>query len=164
MIAQLAVGFVVFALVLALFALYSEYLRKKDKEKEGFEAVPQSAFVAQVTPGGADETSALSPGGAMDPATEKLIESAALPAMSATEAERNWGVLTSERCYRADVGESLKKTRNFLQRTNNYQRMHPDSCSAPNHEMIGTFYSPMEGVGRYPASGANYPPSVYPCA
>lgn len=163
MLAQLAVGFVIFALVLTVFALYSDFLRTNTKSTEGFEAVPQSAFLPKVTPGGAEETSKLSPGGAMDPATEKLIESAGLPAMSATEAERNWGVLTSERCYRADVGESLKKTRNFLQRTNNYQRVHPDSCSAPNHEMIGTFYSPMEGVGRYPASGANYPASVYPC-
>lgn len=88
---------------------------------------------------------------------EKLLLSERLVPMTAEEADQNWGKLTSERCYRSDMGEVLKPTRNFLQRTNNYQRSHPDSCSAPNHEMIGTFYRPHEGVGATPASGLPYP-------
>lgn len=89
--------------------------------------------------------------------TEKLLTSDRLVPMGAEEADAAWGKLTSERCYRTDMGEVLKPTRNFLQRTNNYQRSHPDSCSAPNHEMIGTFYRPHEGVGATPATGLPYP-------
>jgi hypothetical protein len=89
--------------------------------------------------------------------TEKLVASATLVPMTAQEANDAWGTMTSERCYRSDVGEPLKKTRNFLQRTNNYPRSHPDSCSAPNHEFVGTFYKPHEGVGATPATGQPMP-------
>ena len=154
MLLQLLFGFGVSAVVLAMFSLYSGYLRT-----EGFLNVPNSLFVSNVTPGGTDESSVLSPGSAMN--GEKLLET--LPAMSNEEAERNWAQMTSERCYRSDIGESLKKTRNLLQRTNNYKREHPDSCSAPNHEFVGTFYTPFEGVGRNPAMGTNYPPSTQAC-
>ena len=119
--------------------------------------------LATITPGGSEEISRLSPGGAADPATEKLVESVELPAMGFTEAISNWGSMTSEQCFKTDLGESLKPTRNFLQRTNNYQRQHPDSCSAYYHEMIGTFYKPFDGVGRTPAAGDNYPPSTARC-
>lgn len=88
---------------------------------------------------------------------EKLITSDRLIPMDAEEAMMAWGKLTSERCFRSDMGESLKKTRNYLQRTNNYQHSHPDSCSAPKHELIGTFYRPHEGIGATPASGLPYP-------
>lgn len=122
--------------------------------------VSPSLFVAKVAPGGADEASDLTPGGAYDPTTEKIIESAALPTMSVGEAESNWGRMTSQACYKKDIGESLKLTRNYLQRTNNYARAHPDSCSAPNHEFVGTFYKPFDGVGRTPSCGTDYPPST----
>ncbi len=88
---------------------------------------------------------------------EKLIASDRLIPMGSDEAEMAWGKLTSEKCYRSDMAVPLQKTGNFLQRTNNYPRTHPDSCSAPNHEMIGTFYRPHEGVGATPASGLPYP-------
>ena len=125
---------------------------------EGFESlnVPESLFVAKVVPGGADETSRLSPGAAMNATTEKLVSDFVQPA-TVGEAESRWATVTSERCYRSDIGESLKKTRNFLQRTNNYARSHPDSCSAPNHEFVGTFYNPYDGVGMKPGSGLPYP-------
>lgn len=89
--------------------------------------------------------------------TEKLLASDRLVPQTAEEADQNWSKLTSERCYRSDMGEALKPTRNFLQRTNNYQRSHPDSCSALNHEFIGTFYRPHEGVGATPKTGLPYP-------
>jgi hypothetical protein len=98
--------------------------------------------------------------------TEKLVVSERLMPMGAEEANMAWGKLTSERCFRSDMAEELKKTRNFLQRTNNYQHSHPDSCSAPNHEFIGTFYRPHEGIGAVPASGLPYPrgaTDVLPC-
>jgi hypothetical protein len=87
--------------------------------------------------------------------TEKLLASDRLKPMGADDAA--WGKFTSEKCYRSDMGEVLKPTRNFLQRTNNYPRSHPDSCSAPNHEFIGTFYQPHEGVGATPATGLPMP-------
>ena len=154
-----AILLTVFVVGVVLLRLYNSYTT------EGFldayaATVPAGAFVPKVAPGPFDEGSALSPGLAMNPANEKLVESAALPAMGTKEAEANWGALTSEKCFRADIGEALKPTRNFLQRTNNYQRAHPDSCSAPNHEFIGTFYTPFEGVGRYPSTGMNFPPST----
>ncbi len=89
--------------------------------------------------------------------TEMLLTSDRLIPMSAEESDAAWGRMTSERCYRSDMGEVLKPTRNFLQRTNNYPRSHPDSCSAPNHEFVGTFYRPHEGVGATPAKGLPYP-------
>jgi hypothetical protein len=90
-------------------------------------------------------------------ATYKLIASERLVPMTAEEGVENWSRMTSERCFRYDMAEPLRKVRNFLQRTNNYSRSHPDSCSAPNHEMIGTFYRPHEGVGAQPAAGDKMP-------
>lgn len=91
---------------------------------------------------------------------EKIVASATLVPQTTEEAESNWDRMTSERCFRSDVGEALKKTRNYLQRTNNYPRSHPDDCSAPNHEFVGTFYRPHEGVGATPASGLPFPAFV----
>jgi hypothetical protein len=147
-----------FFAVAALVLLYAY----RSYRLEGFADlnVSPSLFKASVAPGGSEEELALSPGPAMSESTEKIIESAGLPAMSTAEAEANWGSMTSQTCYKSDIGESLKLTRNFLQRTNNYIHSHPDSCSAPNHEFVGTFYKPFDGVGRNPASGANYPPST----
>jgi hypothetical protein len=161
MIVQLAVGFVAFAIILFLYTMFGRYIRSK--WIEGFhngDTVSQSAFVSKVTPGAADESSRLSPGAAFDTNTETIIENAKLKAMPLQQARANWGEMTSETCYRSDIGESLKKTRNYLQRTNNYQRSHPDSCSAPNHEFVGTFYTPFDGVGRTPDSGGDYPSST----
>jgi hypothetical protein len=92
--------------------------------------------------------------------TEKLVASSTLIPQTEAEAVSNWSNMTSERCYRRDVGETLKKTRNYLQRTNNYQHTYPDSCSAPNHEFVGTFYRPHEGIGSAPKTGLPLPPST----
>jgi hypothetical protein len=92
--------------------------------------------------------------------TEKIVASSTLIPQTTSEAESNWDRMTSEKCFRSDVGETLKKTRNYLQRTNNYPRSHPDDCSAPNHEFVGTFYRPHDGVGATPASGVPFPAFV----
>ena len=164
----IVLGFAAFAVVLCVFALASSYLRQRLQhhgQPEGFlgSLVPESFFIPKVAPGGFEEASPLTPGPAMNSTTEQIIQAPGLPAMTAEEARSHWGELSSERCYRADIGESLKKTRNFLQRTNNYQRSHPDDCSAPNHEFIGTFYKPVDGVGRYPDAGTDAPPSTARC-
>lgn len=164
MLFELTLGFTLFAAVLLI--LYILFSRSTAAAAEGFhngDNVPQSLFVPQITPGAAEEASRMSPGAAFDTTTETIIENAKLKAMSLQQARENWGEMTSEKCYRSDIGESLKKTRNYLQRTNNYMHSHPDSCSAPNHEFVGTFYTPFDGVGRTPESGGDYPPSTQYC-
>lgn len=146
---SIAIGVSVFFLLALLFVTGA-----LSPTKEGFDAVPIQAFQPTTTPVGDDEGSQLSPAIALSPLSEKL---AGVPTMSMEDAQKNWGKMTSETCYRTDIGETLKKTRNYDQRTNNYVRTHPDDCSAPNHEFLGTFYTPFEGVGRTPISG--YTPS-----
>jgi len=43
-------------------------------------------------------------------------------------------------CYDADFQKRLERTGNFRQLTNNYKRAVPDSCSAPNHDLVLSFY------------------------
>lgn len=163
MISKLIIGFVVFGLLLALYTLFSEYIQSDIEGFHNGDNVPASLFVPKITPGGADESSKLNPGSAYDVSNESIIQNSKLKPMSTEQARSNWGEMTSEKCYRSDISESLKKTRNYLQRTNNYKHSHPDSCSAPNHEFIGTFYTPFDGVGRTPESGGDYPPSTQYC-
>jgi len=160
MIAALTLGFALFGVALGLFYLYSTYLRRST---EGFHDIPNSLFVPKVAPGGFEMASPLSPGPANNELTEKLVASPQLPALSLSDAQGNWAEMTSERCFRSDKGEALKKTQNYLQRTNNYQHEHPDDCSAPNHEFVGTFYAPFDGVGKTPESGTKMPPSTQRC-
>ena len=102
----------VFVAGVVLLRLYNSYTT------EGFldayaATVPASDFVPKIAPGPFDEGSALSPGLALNPTTEKLVASAALPAMGTKEAEANWGKLTSEKCFRSDIGEALKPTKRW---------------------------------------------------
>jgi hypothetical protein len=86
-----------------------------------------------------------------------------LPAMPNGEALENWGSVTSQRCFSLDQSEALRpvnKTTNLLQRTNNYPRDHPDSCSAPSHEFLSTFYSPGGAIQSTPPRGTQFPPST----
>jgi hypothetical protein len=46
---------------------------------------------------------------------------------------------TAAKCYGIDYGHSLEKS-SYAQRTNNYQHKRPDSCSAPNQDLILGFY------------------------
>lgn len=48
--------------------------------------------------------------------------------------------LNSCACYGIDYENRIQRTGNFVQRTNNYQRANPDSCSAPLHELVNNFY------------------------
>ena len=46
---------------------------------------------------------------------------------------------TAEKCYGIDYSHTLEKS-SYAQRTNNYQHKRPDSCSAPNQDLILGFY------------------------
>ena len=48
--------------------------------------------------------------------------------------------ITSEACRLQDASEDMKLNGDYSQRTNNYLRKFPDSCSAPRHEMLLDFY------------------------
>jgi hypothetical protein len=47
---------------------------------------------------------------------------------------------TSERCYNSDFTRRVELTGDLRQFTNNYKRGSPDSCSAPNHDLLLSFY------------------------
>jgi hypothetical protein len=47
---------------------------------------------------------------------------------------------SSQLCYFSDFQTRLEKTGNMRQFTNNYKRGSPDSCSAPNHDLVQSFY------------------------
>jgi hypothetical protein len=159
MLVYIALGFAAFVVATVALAFYTYY---EQERREAFENVPHDIFRAKVTPGGEAEDTRLNPGPAFT--GERLLADGTVPAMKNSEALSNWGRKTSENCYRSDIGESLKKTRNFLQRTNNYSRTHPDSCSAPLHEFVGTFYTPTDGVGNMPKKGTHMPPSTEYCS
>lgn len=155
MIAYILLGFLLFGLALVLLrGVWSKCAR------EGFAAatatadalalnVPTSAFVpVGPAPGGVDAATAPSaPAPAMNAAAELLL-SDRVPVLPSNVARAQWATMTSERCLAVDAGEALKPVGTFAQRTNNYRRSHPDDCSAPSHELIGTFYAPAEGVGK----------------
>jgi len=46
---------------------------------------------------------------------------------------------TAAKCYGIDYSRTLEKS-SYAQRTNNYQHKRPDSCSAPNQDLILGFY------------------------
>ena len=50
---------------------------------------------------------------------------------------------TSAQCYKKDYARTLEHS-SFAQRTNNYIHGYPDSCSAPNHDLILDVYKPIE--------------------
>jgi hypothetical protein len=157
MFTYFAIGILLYGVVLVIFVFYKQYLRQLMERREGFTSVQPDVFLSKIVPGGNEERSVLRPNSVYN---TLLVESSNLPSMDPDVARSNFSKMTSELCYRNDRSEVLKKTRNYLQRTNNYQHSHPDSCSAPNHELIGTFYSPFDGVGQTPDQGTNLPPSA----
>jgi len=49
--------------------------------------------------------------------------------------------ITSEVCRLKDAALDLQLDGDYSQRTNNYPRKFPDSCSAPRHEFLLDFYT-----------------------
>ena len=111
---------------------------------------------------GSNEKSKLSPGNAFSNSSEKLL-SDFIPIQSDNEAQNAWSKIPSQTCLKHDDSEKLKPLANYYQRTNNYKRTHPDDCSAPFHEMLGTFYKPTLGVGQTIPSGLPLPGSIVSC-
>jgi len=56
---------------------------------------------------------------------------------------------TSQQCYEKDWTRGLEPAGSYAQRTNNYKHGTPDSCSAPNHDLILDFYKAKPSPGPY---------------
>jgi hypothetical protein len=124
----------------------------------GWKDIGPEVFKETITPAGTSENSTLSP----DAANASYL-ALPLPAMGEQEALNNWGTVTSQRCLSLDQSEALRsvnKTTNLLQRTNTYPPEHPDSCSAPSHEFLATFYKPAGAIRATPLAGTTFPPST----
>ena len=137
--------------IIDAFALQRAY-----DSPRGWKDVSREVFNETVTPAGTPEDSTLSPN-----AANASYLALSLPAMGEREALNNWGTVTSQRCLSLDQSEALRpvnKTTNLLQRTNNYPPEHPDSCSAPSHEFLATFYKPAGAIRATPLAGTSFPP------
>ena len=68
----------------------------------------------------------------------KPYQSLDLPSAIPAELSR----VTAKQCYEMDDSVKMEVLGggNYRQCTNNYKRASPDSCSAPRHELITTFY------------------------
>jgi hypothetical protein len=145
MIAVLIAGFIVFAIALGLLYNWNQFVQEGFANALSY-AETAAAYIpagAGASPIGMDATlPTTSPAPAMS-VTSELLLSDRVPVLNAA-ARRP---MSTERCFESDAGEPLKPTRNYAQRTNNYRRSHPDDCSAPYQELIGTFYAPATGVG-----------------
>ena len=139
--------------VIDAFALQRVY-----DSPRGWKDICPEVFKERITPAGTPEDSTLSPN-----AANASYLALPLPAMGEQEALNNWGTVTSQRCLSLDQSEALRtvnKTTNLLQRTNNYPPEHPDSCSAPSHEFLATFYKPAGAIRATPLAGTTFPPST----
>jgi hypothetical protein len=124
----------------------------------GWKDICRDGFKETIVPAGTPEASVLSPDGA-----HNSYLALPLPPVPPQDASNNWGAVTSQRCLSLDQSEPLRtvgKDTNLLQRTNNYPPCHPDSCSAPSHEFLGTFYSPAGAIRATPFKGTTFPPST----
>jgi len=131
-------------------------------QKVGIENFESGSGIVDMAPLGTEEPSRLSPGAAMSLSTEKLL-SEFVPVQSDSNADAAWAKIPSQTCLATDQGEQLRPSRSYYQRTNNYKRTHPDDCSAPFHEMLGTFYAPTLGVGATAPSGLPLPGGLVEC-
>ena len=71
--------------------------------------------------------------------TEGTLDSSGNPELSLMT-KSQLGHLTAKSCFDADFLAQTEKTGNYIQRTNNFRHMTPDSCSAPRTELVNAFY------------------------
>jgi len=63
--------------------------------------------------------------------------------MSPPSDKESLSKINSRSCYAADFEQTIAKTGNYRQTTNNYKRNYPDSCSGWNQELTLNFYKTM---------------------
>lgn len=160
----IAVVFCLYLVFGGIFALQGFGNERFASERElyaiptGWKDICQDGFKETIVPSGAPEVSPLSP----DAANASYLALPLRP-MGTQESLNNWGTVTSQRCLTLDQSEPVKnvnKKTNLLQRTNNYPPQHPDTCAAPFHEFLSTFYKPAGAIAATPLAGTNFPPST----
>jgi hypothetical protein len=60
--------------------------------------------------------------------------------MSSPSDKESLSKINSRTCYATDFEQTVTKTGNYRQTTNNYKRNYPDSCSGWNQELTLNFY------------------------
>lgn len=93
-------------------------------------------FQAQIDTTGAEEKSTLEPDNAYLSSPREpynLLNGWLAPATTQLHP-------TSEQCYSLDFQKRLEPAGSYRQMTNNYKRGDPDSCSAPDHDLVLGFY------------------------
>jgi len=63
------------------------------------------------------------------------------------QAKLGLGQHTAASCAAQDRSRQMEVGGQYVQRTNNYRREYPDSCSSPFTEFVGSVYAPEDGVG-----------------
>jgi len=63
--------------------------------------------------------------------------------MSPPSDKESLSKINSSSCYATDFEQTVSKTGNYRQTTNNYKRNYPDSCSGWNQELTLNFYKTM---------------------
>ena len=148
--------------ILVMMLEYKYHYITQALQKIGLETFESGSGEIDRPPSGVEDRSQWNPGAALSESTEKLLSEFISP-QPESEAESAWGKIPSQTCLAVDKGEAMKPSRNYRQRTNNYKRTHPDDCSAPFHEMLGTFYAPTLGVGATVPSGLPLPGGLVEC-
>jgi hypothetical protein len=156
-----AVGFAIL-FTIGMVLEYKYHMVNTAKQSLGLENFESGSGDVDRPPSGTDDQSRLSPGGAASLSTEKLL-SDFVPVQTPPAAGAAWSTIPSQTCLASDQEEALKPSRSYYQRTNNYKRTHPDDCSAPFHEMLGTFYAPTLGVGATAPTGLPLPGGLVEC-
>lgn len=77
----------------------------------------------------------------------------ALPLQDMLHAQPGLSGMGAADCAAADRARQLELGGQYVQRTNNYRRDYPDTCSAPLTELVGSVYRPMELGHVVPCDG-----------
>ena len=78
---------------------------------------------------------------------------ASLPLQDVLEVRPGLTDLGAASCAAADTSRQLELGGQYVQRTNNYRRTYPDSCSAPLTEFVGAVYRPISVGADVPCNG-----------
>lgn len=78
---------------------------------------------------------------------------ASLPLQDVLDVRPGLSDLGAASCAAGDVSRQLELGGQYVQRTNNYRRTYPDSCSAPLTEFVGAVYRPVAVGADVPCAG-----------
>ena len=120
-------------LLMVVVSQYNDFsvVRSRLEVKEPFEDAPVAVT-------GITEMSSTSPGPA-DITNQRKPYHLLNGVLPDADADKPSG-LTAQGCYSINFSTRFEKTKNYIQRTNNYKRAAPDNCSAPLSDLVDSFY------------------------